>query len=130
MDIHEAVRRADAILPGEPAEEGRDPRWQAIIAVGEHIESEPEAVWSFIRSWGGHADEDLRAAIATCLLEHLLEHHFAAYFPGVKQAALADPLFAQTFVLCSQFGQAEERGNAVQFEALKQRIRERKTGCN
>jgi hypothetical protein len=54
MGVVEAIREADALLPGEPVDEGQDPRWQAIITVGEHVESEPEAVWSFIRRWGGH----------------------------------------------------------------------------
>src|SRR5258708_33406903 len=114
MGVVEAIREADALLPGEPVEEGQDPRWQAIIAVGEHIESEPEAVWSFIHRWGGHPQEDLRAAIATCLLERLLEDHFAAYFPQVQQAALADPLFGATVQSCWQFGRAKEPGNAAQ----------------
>lgn len=123
MEVHEAIRHADALLPGEPTDEGQDPRWQAVIAVGEHIETDPEAVWSFIRRWGGHPQEDLRTAIATCLLEHLLEQHFAAYFPRVEQAALADALFGDTFRRCSQFGQAETLGNAERFEALCERLR-------
>lgn len=39
MTVQEAIAAADAILPGEAAPEGaRDPRWQAIIVVGEFIE--------------------------------------------------------------------------------------------
>ena len=71
--VQEAIRAADAVLPGRAAPEGaEDPRWQAIIAVGRFLESEPDAVWQFIQRWGVHADDDLRMAIATCLLEHLL----------------------------------------------------------
>ena len=77
--MHEAIRDADILLPGEPVAEGQDSRWQAIITVGEYLETEPEPVWSFIRRWGCHPQEDLRTAIAVCLLEHLLEYHFAAY---------------------------------------------------
>jgi hypothetical protein len=121
--VLEAIRRANALLPGEPADEGQDPRWQAIIAVGKYIDSDPEAVWSFIRRWGGHSQEDLRAAVATCLLEHLLEHHFAAFFPRVEQTALADSLFGDTFRRCWRFGQAEAPGNAERFEALRERVR-------
>jgi hypothetical protein len=40
-----AIRRASAILPGRPASDAEiDPRWQAVIAVGEFVEAEPEAV--------------------------------------------------------------------------------------
>jgi hypothetical protein len=128
MSVGDPIREAEALLPGVPSEEEKDPRWQVIIAIEKYIESEPEEVWSFIRRWGGHADEDLRTAIATCLLEHLLEYHFAAYFPQVQQAALADPRFAHTFLLCSQFGQSEEPENAARFAALKGHLLERKRG--
>jgi hypothetical protein len=122
VEVAEAIREAEAILPGVPAEEGQDPRWQAIIAVGEFVESDPEAVWGFVRRWGGHPQEDLRDAIATCLLEHILEYHFAVYFPQVEQLALADPLFADTFRWCWQFGQAMEPANAKRFVALADRV--------
>ena len=37
--VHRAIARAERVLPGKPAAEGkRDPRWQAIIRVGEFIE--------------------------------------------------------------------------------------------
>jgi len=121
--VTEAIRGAEALLPGVPAEEGQDPRWQAIIRVGGFIASDPEAVWGFVRRWGGHPQNDLRDATATCLLEHLLEFDFAAFFPQAEQHALADPLFADTFRRCWQFGQALEPGNAERFAALRERLR-------
>jgi hypothetical protein len=123
VDVRQAIRDAEALLPGEPTEEGEDPRWQAIMAVGDHIESDPESVWSFILRWAGHPQEDLRSAIATCLLEHILEHHFSTYFPQVEQAALADALFADTFQRCWKFGEAEAPGNAERFDNLLRRLR-------
>jgi hypothetical protein len=122
MGVREAIRKAEAMLPGEPVEQGEDPRWQAIIAVEEFIESEPEAVWRFIRRWGGHPQEDLRDAVATCLLEHLLEHHFTAYFPQVEELALGDALFGDTFLRCWQFGQSAEADHARRFQALRARL--------
>lgn len=119
VDVVEAIRLADGLLPGVPVDGVQDPRWQAIIAVGEFIPSEPEAVWGFIRRWGGHPQEDLRDALATCLLEHLLEYHFARYFPLVESLAKAEPLFGDTFRKCWQFGQSLEPGNAERFTALK-----------
>ena len=63
--VYDAIAKAEAVLPGHAAPEGDiDPRWQAIIAVGEFIETEQDAVWSFILQWSGHPDEDLRTAIA------------------------------------------------------------------
>jgi hypothetical protein len=92
--VHRAIARAEGIFPGTPAPEGkRDPWWQAIIRVGEFIETQPEAVWQFTHRWGKHAQADLRMAVAC----RLLEHHFDAMFPRVRRAALASPRFSDTF---------------------------------
>jgi hypothetical protein len=123
MDVAEAICEANALLPGHPVGQGQDPRWQAIIRVGEFIRAEPEAVWGFIRQWGIHPQEDLREAIATCLLEHLLEHHFAAYFPRVEELAVSEPVFGETFSRCWQFGQASEPAHSERFLALLSRLR-------
>jgi hypothetical protein len=120
MDVQSAIARADSLLPGKPIDEGEDPRWQAIIAVGEYVETEPEAVWAFINRWGDHAQEDLRDAVATCLLEHLLEYHFSEYFPRVRQLVFDRPLFADMFQRCWKFGQSEEPANSKQFDELQQ----------
>src|SRR5438132_6342149 len=99
--VKRAITRAERILPGTPApERTRDPRWHAIIRVGEFIETQPEAVWEFAHRWGKHAQADLRVAVAPCLLEHLLEHHFELLFPRVRRAAIASPRFADTFGSC------------------------------
>ena len=47
-----------------------------------------------------------------------------AYFPRVKQQALALPLFGDTFLRCWQLGQARKPGNAEQVAALQSRLRE------
>jgi hypothetical protein len=120
MSVQDVIERANAILPGRAAPEGqRDWRWQCIIDLGEYVESNPEEVWAFVAHWGGHRDEDLRSAIATCLLEHLLEHHFDTIFPRVEQRALVDKRFGAMFGICAKCGQAELPKNAPRFDALK-----------
>jgi hypothetical protein len=121
--LDEALIHADEVLPGVAApEDSIDPRWQAIISVAEFIPSHPDEVWHFARTWGGHADADLRAAIATCVLEHLLEHHFEAVWPKVEAAVRDDALFAETFSMCWKFGQAAESKNAARMDQLKREI--------
>jgi hypothetical protein len=123
MTVHKAIKHAEKILPGAAAPEGEnDPRWQRIIEIGMHIESDPEPIWEFVARWGSHKDEDLRSAIATCLLEHLLQHHFDLIFPRVHALVEADPLFAQTFTICWKMGQAESPENAPRFDALQEQI--------
>jgi hypothetical protein len=126
MTVWDAIAEAEAIFPGHAApEEELDPRWQAIIKIEEFIREEPEAVWTFILRWGCHEDEDLRTAVATCLLEHLLEHHFADFFPKVTTAVEENLLFADTFSRCWKFGQAKEAENAERFDDLKRKCRGR-----
>ena len=87
-----------------------DCRWQALIVVGESVETNPEAVWQVVCEHGVSDDEDMRMGVATVLLEHLLEHHFDAYLPRLKQRIEAGSvLLADTLARCWAFGQAETR---------------------
>ena len=123
MTIEEAIREAEETLPGgKPSPDGRtDARWLAVIAVGEFIETNPQEVWEFIRRWGVHRCDDIRTAVATCLLEHLLGYDFETYFPQVKTAVQESPLFADMFCICSKFDQAEEPVNAKRFDRLQRK---------
>ena len=108
---------------GLPAEGRRDPRWQAIIAIEDFVQEEPDAVWSSILRWGNSADEELRSAIATCLLEHWLEHHFRRFFPRVEEAVRTNSMLADTFLKCWKFGQAKEEDSAKRFDGLRAECR-------
>ena len=127
MTVEEAIAAADAILPGVAAPDGEtDPRWQAIIAVAEFVEGDPEPVWSFALRWGSHADGDLQTAIGTCVLEHLLQHHFDRYISKMEGAVLADRSFAGAFARCSKFGQSEtSAARSARFDRLKAVARQR-----
>jgi hypothetical protein len=128
MHVQDAIRYAESLLPGEPAPGGEmDARWQAILEIGDLVETEPEAIWPFVSRWGRHPQEDLRMAIATCLLEHLLEHHFDQLFPRVQELAKADALFADTFCRCWKLGQAERLENAWRFDELRAACEPRRT---
>jgi hypothetical protein len=123
-DVWDAIARAERILPGEAAAEGEcDPRWQAIIAIADFLQKEPDAIWPFILRWGSNADEDLRSAVATCLLEHLLQHHFNRFFPQIEEAVRDNALLADTFSKCWKLGQTEEEDNAKRFDRLQAECR-------
>jgi hypothetical protein len=124
MNVNAAIEQAEVILPGTAAPEGeQDPRWQAIIAIGEFVEDEPEAVWAFVERWGAYPDEDLCATIATCLMEHLLEYHFNVVFPQMASLARTNRDFAKMVEQCSLFGEAERPENAIQFKRLKAELK-------
>ncbi|HXY03750.1 MAG TPA: hypothetical protein VEI49_09220 [Terriglobales bacterium] len=126
MTVKNAIEAAERLLPGRAAPEGeQDPRWQAIIVIGEFVEKEPEAVWPFVLRWGSHEDEDLRAAVATLLLEDLLEYHFDLIFPRVEAAARSNQWFGKTTAQCWKFGQAKDPQRAVRFDDLRTELRRR-----
>jgi hypothetical protein len=87
------------------------------------VETEHEAVWSFAQRWGTSPDDDLRSAVATLLLEHLLEHHFDVMIGTVEHVALNNALFADTVCRCWKLGQAEEPSRAARFDRLIAAIR-------
>jgi hypothetical protein len=122
--VKHIIEQANAILASETAADGNDdPRWQAVIDVGAYVETDPDAVWQFVRRWGSDSREELRDAIAGCLLEHLLEHHFLPIFPRVERAVWEDRRFADTFCRCWKFGLSETRKNAEAFDGLQAQCR-------
>ena len=126
MTVQETLAAADKLLPGIPLPDGtEDPRWQAIIQVGMFVEHEPEVIWPFVLKWGSHEDDDVRTAIATCLLEHLLEYHFDLIFPRVEIATRSNAWFAKTTVQCWKFGKAKKPTRAARFDRLCSALRKR-----
>jgi hypothetical protein len=111
-------------LPGITALPGAvpDPRWQAIIEVGDFSQSEPDAVWAFVERWGQHEEPDLRLAVGLCILEHLLGYHFDRIFPQVERAATMSARFADTFRHCRKMGQAEGLEQSRRWDALIARV--------
>ncbi len=124
MSAWEAIAEVEATLPGEAAPDREvDPRWQGLIRIADFIQDQPDAVWEFILRWGSHQDKDLRTAVATTLLEHLLERHFEIFFPKVETAVHKNVLFADTFARCWKVGQSKQEGNARRFDDLRKSVR-------
>jgi hypothetical protein len=124
LTVDEAIRYAETVLPGKAEDKGPHStrRWQAVILIGEFIEQEPSAVWDFIAKWGCHRRTDLSVAIAVCLLEHLLEHHFTKFFPKVRKLALTNRYFAMTYRGVWKFGQSKMPANSAKLDRLRKRL--------
>jgi hypothetical protein len=99
MTVFDAIAEAESLLHLKPVEKGKDPRWQAIIKVGEFIESEPEMIWAFICESRQTNDEDLQQALACCLLEDLIEAH-PEYKSRAQDLASRDTDFQRLFEIC------------------------------
>ena len=126
MAVRTAIAEAEQVLTYPSATDGQvDPRWQMMTDVADFVRSSPDEIWPFVERWGSSGDDEVRAAIATCLLEHLLEHHFERIFPLVEQA-VTDPRFAATFSLCWKHGQSTLPANAARFDRLRQELADRR----
>jgi hypothetical protein len=119
--VQQAIVDADATLPG-PDENSFGPQWQVLIVIAEFVEAHPLEVWGVIDRWGNSTIEDLRDAIATLLLEHLLEFHFEQYIDRVESRALADRMFADTVRRCHKFGRSELPENSHRLDRLMEAI--------
>jgi len=94
-------------------------RWQGAVELGEFLKDYPELVWSMVVKYGSKPNEDLRMAVATCLLEHLLEHHFKKYLPKVEKIILSgNRNFRDTFKHCWKYGQAQTPLNSLRWGRL------------
>jgi hypothetical protein len=98
-------------------------RWQASIALGEFAAFEPESIWPLVLKHGSRRHADARMAIATCVLEHILEHHFDTFFPRVADAARSSHWFADTAGSCWLMGQSELPRNARRWRRLMSELR-------
>lgn len=128
MDVNEAIAAAEALLSGRPAPDGEeDPRWQAMIAIAEFLPGDPEPICAFVLRWGSSPDADLQSAVASCLLEYLLELHFAEFFPEIEAHVRRDAVFAETFTRGWPYFQTDEAPNSARFDALLDFVRARAT---
>jgi hypothetical protein len=98
-------------------DEGR--RWAAAAELSEFTKKAPEALWPIILKHGASGDADLRQAVATCLLEHVLEYHFAHYFPLLEiEIKKGNANLRDTFSSCWKFGQSEQPENSKKWDRL------------
>ena len=113
------------------ASSDEDTRWQAAIVLSEYCESDRDAelIWPLIVKWGSNENEDVRSAIATCVLEHILGYHFDKYFEKCAEIIRSGNLmFGFTFSMCGKFDQSRDPINSKRMDALDaeyNRIKER-----
>jgi hypothetical protein len=117
--VHAEIARAEELL----ARGDEKARWDGAEILGEFAETAPELAWPVVVCFGSSDDPDVRAAIATCVLEHIFEYHFERYFPEAERIVSAgDTRFADTVASCWAFGQTEFPANRARFDALRARI--------
>lgn len=106
-------------------------RWSAAEAAGDLIARRPRAVWNLVVVHGTSANEDVRAAVATCMLEHLLEERFDEYFPLLESEVLSGKLLlGDTLRRCWKLGLAELPDNSARWDQVVSYVKERTAGGN
>ena len=83
-------------------------RWAALVEFRQYCESAPDELWPFVIKWGSVLNRDIRGCVACCLLEHILEHHFEAFFPRcIETINSGNKRFGYTLAGCYKLGEAE-----------------------
>lgn len=94
-------------------------RWAAAHAATDFIDKSPMETWHLVVTHGSSADEDTRMAVATCILEHLLEKHFDTFFPLLEQEIdSGNANLGDTLNLCWKLGDAMNTSNAKRWDML------------
>ena len=94
-------------------------QWAAAAAAGELIQERPWDVWRLVLRHGASQNEETRSAVATCMLEHLLENDFETFFPLLENQIRAGKLLlGDTLRRCWKLGRAEEPRNAKRWDKL------------
>ena len=92
-------------------------RWGILVDLTKFVEDQPRKLWPLIIKWGSVYNHDIRTGVACCLLEHLLQYHFAEFFERSRQEILGgNRRFASTLKYCHKLGQAEDAENAHRFD--------------
>lgn len=110
------------IMHGEP----NDRIWQLAIDLSdpifaEHTQSQYRTVATVtLKAIELARHPDTFGALATCLLEHLLEYDFSLFDELEQRIRSGDRKLLYTFGICSKFGLSEEPQNAQRWNALEE----------
>ncbi len=93
--------------------------WKAAADICEYVQEAPDLIWPLVVKAGSSDEEDLRMAIATCVLEHLLGEHFDKYFPIAEEMIIAgNRNLRSTLTHCWKMGLSEEERNSLRWDKL------------
>jgi hypothetical protein len=102
--------------------------WAAAVALGDFIEYDHLQVWRLVVRYESSPDEELRGAIACCVLEHLLEYRFEEIFPLLElEVRKRNRELGDTFQTCWKFGKSKKPGNSRRWDNLDKFVRRMKT---
>ena len=94
-------------------------RWAAAEAATEYVYAEPDKIWPLAIRFGWSDELDLRQAIASCVLEHVLEHHFETFFPRLEaEIRSGNANLRHTLKLSWKLGRSEIAANSAQWDTL------------
>ena len=100
-------------------EEPTDKIWQESIALNENISDSPNEVWqTIVEALDLTKNGDTIAAIATCLLEHLLEQDFTWFGSVAERVQRGDDKLLYALSVCSKFGESTKAENSSRWNRM------------
>lgn len=93
--------------------------WEAAEILGEYAENNPWIIWPLTIKYASSLNSEVRQAIATCVLEHILEYHFDQFFDEIERAIKGgDLLLRDTLSGCWKFGKSKLPHNRDRWDIL------------
>lgn len=97
-------------------------RWAAAAELSEHVVSNSDRIWPTVLELASSDVEDIRQAVATNVLEHILEHDFDRFFPLIEsEVKRGNENLRDSVRLCWKFGQSLDRRRSERWDALVER---------
>lgn len=99
-------------------------RWAAAAELGEYVIDHPDDIWPIVLRLASSEIEDVRQAVATNVLEHLLEHHFEKFFPLIESEIKGgNQHLRDSLKLCWKFGQSLDASRSDRWDSLLRKTR-------
>lgn len=97
-------------------------RWAAAAQLSEYVADHPDRIWPMVLRLASSQKDDVRQAVATNVLEHILEHHFDKFFPLIEaDVQRGNENLRDSLRLCWKFGQSLDRSRSKRWDRLVER---------
>jgi hypothetical protein len=96
--------------------------WEIAIGMGDDALTRPNVIWDDVASALRFADDDGITAIATCILEHVLENSFDDYIGRVEaEIASGNRNMLEALKRSWKFEQAKTNENSARWDGIIER---------
>jgi hypothetical protein len=99
--------------------EPSDEIWQEAIRLAEYLDREPDRVFAIaMKALSIAREADTLDALATCIIEHILERNFSYFDHIEKEINRGNGRMIYALAMCRKFGESRNDVNAQRWEDL------------